>query len=141
VSVGIILRSIGNTRSRRGAHKLHLDKSAYITVQQIYRGWALLGIILIAAVLMNLLLAFFLRGQTAPLVGDRSALLLGAPLVVFFLWTYPVNQATSNWTVAADDWETMWRQWEYSHVGNAILTLIALCATTISSLSWSELHP
>jgi hypothetical protein len=124
------------------SNKLHLDKSAYITVQQIYRGWALLGIILIAAVLMNLVLAFLSRGQTAPMVwAIGSALLLGATLVAFFLWIYPVNQATSNWSVAADDWETMRRQWEYSHAGNAILTLLALCATTVSSLSWSELHP
>jgi hypothetical protein len=124
------------------ANKLYLDKSGYITVQQIYRGWALLGIVLIGAVLMNLVLAFLSRSQTAPMVwAIGSALLLGATLVIFFLWIYPVNQATSNWTTAADDWDTLRRQWEYSHAGNAILTLLALCATTASGLSWSELHP
>ena len=33
--------------------------------------------------------------------------MLGVTLVVFFTWTFPVNQATSNWTIAPHDWETL----------------------------------
>ena len=65
-----------------------------------------------------------------------ATLLLVANLTVFFAWTFPVNQATSNWTVMPADWEALRKQWEYSHAANALLAFVALLATVTSSLTW-----
>ena len=131
-----------------GAHllelpnKLHIDQQSYITVQQIYRGWALLGITLILAILSNIVLAIASRGQQGPtLWAIVAALLFAVTLVVFFLWVFPVNQATSNWSIAPENWQALRWQWEYSHAANAILALLALCAVILSVLSWIEPRP
>jgi hypothetical protein len=44
-------------------NKIGLAADAYLTVQQIYRGWALLGIVAVAALLSSLLLAVKTRAQ------------------------------------------------------------------------------
>jgi FtsH-binding integral membrane protein len=55
-----------------GAHlfeflnKMSLGAEQYFIVQNIYRGWNLFGIVLIAALIANLALALLLRGQGAP---------------------------------------------------------------------------
>jgi hypothetical protein len=54
--------------------------------------------------------------------------------VIFFIWTYPANQATSNWTVVPADWQQLRTTWEYAHATNAVLTFLALCAVTWSIL-------
>jgi hypothetical protein len=120
-------------------HKIGLGRESYLTVQQIYRGWALLGIILVAAVLASLLLAYLSRGQRTPaLCAGAAAVLLGATLVIFFAWTFPVNQATVDWSRAPEGWELLRARWEYSHAANALLTLLALCAATASGLAWRD---
>jgi cytochrome bd-type quinol oxidase subunit 2 len=126
-----------------GAHllampnKLGLDETAYFAAQEIYRGWALFGVVLVAAIAADLALAIGARRQRAAfwpaLIG---ALCLVATLAVFFLWTYPANQATSDWTAVPDDWQGLRQQWEYSHAGNAVLTFLALCLVTLSTLRW-----
>jgi hypothetical protein len=60
--------------------------------------------------------------------------LVGASLVVFFVWTFPTNQATANWTVVPENWQELRRQWEYSHAAGAALNLLALGAVTAASL-------
>ena len=119
------------------AHKIALDRAQYLEVQQLYRGWALLGAVLIAAMLANLILAVRSRRQGRPVfLAAIATLLLVANLTVFFAWTFPVNQATSNWTVMPADWEALRKQWEYSHAANALLAFVALLATVTSSLTW-----
>ncbi len=124
-----------------GAHlfelpnKIGLAEDAYFVVQNIYRGWALFGIVLFGALAVNLALAIMVRRQRAPfwlaLVGF---LLVAATLVTFFTWTYPANQATSNWTVVPANWQELRLQWEYAHATNAVLTFLALRAVTWSAL-------
>ncbi len=82
------------------ANKIGLDQNHYMTVQQIYRGWALLGALLIAAICVNGVVAVMMRCQTMAydLRGSRSAVCSVSGLVIFFTWTFPVNQITSNWT-------------------------------------------
>ena len=70
-----------------------------------------------------------------------ATLLLAANLTIFFIWTFPANQATGNWTVMPADWEALRNQWEYSHAVNALLTFLALSATLASSLSWPAASP
>jgi hypothetical protein len=125
-----------------GAHffelpnKIGLDQQAYFTVQAVYRGWALFGFVLIGALLANaaltLLLAFRRRPYRLPLL---AFVLIAATLVIFFLWTYPANQATSNWTLPTPNWATLRLHWEYAHAVNAVLTFIALCLLTWSMVT------
>jgi hypothetical protein len=118
------------------AHKVALDRDQYLTVQVIYQGWAWLGVIIIAALISNLILVGLVRHQTtAMLSAALSTLFIAVMLVSFFTWTFTVNQATENWTVAPDNWEALRTTWEYSHAANAVLMLLALCATFISVLS------
>ena len=123
-------------------HKITLDRAQYLTVQQLYRGWAFLGAVLIAALLANLALTIRSRRQGRPMrLAAIATLLLAANLTIFFIWTFPANQATGNWTVMPADWEALRDQWEYSHAVNALLTFLALSATLASSLSWRAASP
>jgi hypothetical protein len=124
-----------------GAHffelpnKIALNQQAYFTVQAIYRGWALFGIALFGALFANLaltlLLAFRRGAYVLPLL---AFVLVGATLVIFFIWTYPANQATANWTLPTPNWTTLRLHWEYAHAVNAVLTFIALCLLTWSAV-------
>lgn len=116
-------------------NKMSLSREDYLTVQQIYRGWALLGIVLVGALLSTASLTTLLRGQNAPFYTALAATLcIALSLVVFFSFTFPANQATQNWTVLPDGWETLRRQWEYSHAANAILYFVALTLLVVSGL-------
>src|SRR3989441_97883 len=128
-----------------GAHlfalpnKIGLAQEQYFIVQNIYRGWALFGAVLLGALIANLLLAIMLRGRAAPFVFALVAFLcIAVTLAVFFVWTYPANQATDNWTTIPANWEELRRQWEYSHAANALVTFVALCAVTLSVLTTRE---
>jgi hypothetical protein len=119
------------------ANKINLAQAQYVTVQQIYRGWALLGIVLIAALFANLGSAIVARSQRMPMLFAAAAtVLLGVTLAVFFIWTFTVNQVTDNWTVAPDNWEVLRARWEYSHATNAALTFLALCSAVASGSTW-----
>ena len=48
--------------------------------------------------------------------------------VVFWVFTYPMNVASRNWTVMPEPFEAARRQWEYSHAASAMLTFVALIA-------------
>ena len=124
-----------------GAHlfelpnKIGLEQESYFIVQNIYRGWALFGIVLFGALAANLALAVAVRRQPAPFwLALAAFVLIAATLAIFFTWTYPANQATSNWTVVPDNWRELRIRWEYAHAVNAVLTFLALCAVTLSLL-------
>ena len=124
-----------------GAHlfelpnKIGLAEAQYFVVQNIYRGWALFGIVLFGALAANLALAVAVRRQPAPFwLALAAFVLIAATLAIFFTWTYPANQATSNWTVVPDSWRELRIRWECAHAVNALLTFLALCAVTLSLL-------
>lgn len=128
-----------------GAHlfalpnKIGLAQVDYFIVQNIYRGWALFGVVLIGAVIADGALALMLRGRGTPFVLALFACLgLALTLAIFFIWTYPANQATDNWTAIPANWQELRRQWEYSHAANAVTTFAALCAVTLSVLMTPE---
>jgi phosphoglycerol transferase MdoB-like AlkP superfamily enzyme len=125
-----------------GAHlfalpnKIAMDQDNYFVAQAIYRGWALFGIVLIGAVAANLLLAAAMRVQReAAALALTAALCILLTLGVFFIWTYPANVATDNWTAVPDNWRQLRTAWEYSHAASALIAFIALCATTLSVLA------
>ena len=124
-----------------GAHllalpnKIGLPEDQYFIVQGIYRGWALFGFILFPALLLDLVLAFLLRGERAALLQALAACVcLAATLAIFFSFTDPANVATDNWTVFPANWAALRTQWEYSHAVNAVLTFVAFCLVVRASL-------
>jgi hypothetical protein len=121
------------------ANKMSLGAEQYFIVQSIYRGWSLFGIVLFGALIANRALALLLRGRGAPyalaLFGFFS---IALTRVIYFIWTYPANQATNNWTMIPNDWEQLRRQWEYSHAVNAVVTFAAFCSVALSSLMAKE---
>ena len=69
--------------------------SAYFTVQGIYAGWWILGLLWPAAVIINLVEAAMVRSQIQPLL--FALLATGcfiAMFIIFLFWTQPANQAT-----------------------------------------------
>ena len=130
-----------------GAHlfelpnKIALLPEQYMTVQNIYRGWALFGIVIIAALVLTLAHAVAVRSNaSAMLLSLIAALCVGLNLAVFFAFTYPMNVATANWTVTPADFEDARRQWEYSHAANAALMLAAFTALALSVLTSRRMH-
>ena len=128
-----------------GAHlaalpnKIGMAQADYFTAQGIYSGWAILGWLWPLAFATNAGLAVASRAQHWPF---WSAVLASfcyvLMLAIFLIWTQPANQATQNWTVIPESWETLRLGWEYSHAVNAVIAVLALGLTAISALSWRE---
>jgi hypothetical protein len=116
-------------------NKIHLSESDYFVTQSVYWGWALFGIVLVGAILANFALAAVIRGQRRPFIFTLINLLcLLGTLAIFFVFTFPANQATNNWTEIPANWEQLRWQWEVSHAVNAMITFIGFCSLTISLL-------
>lgn len=116
-------------------NKIHLSREDYLIVQQIYRGWALLGIADLGALLSTLVLVVISRRKRGSFLGAAVALVcMAAALAIFFTFTYPANQQTNNWTVLPDHWPALRQQWEYSHAAGACLYLIAFVSLILSIL-------
>lgn len=120
-------------------NKINLSREEYLTVQQIYRGWALLGFVVVGALLANLTLTIMVRTKPKVFVLNLITLLciVGAQ-VVFWMFTYPANQATSNWTMLPENWLRLRTQWEYSHAAGAGLNVIAFITLILSVLVQDE---
>ncbi|WP_114391284.1 DUF1772 domain-containing protein [Notoacmeibacter marinus] len=114
--------------------KISLDRDAYFLVQGIYAGWATFGVAILAAVAANGSLAFAERSRdpVAARWATLSATLIAVSLTVFFIWVFPANQATANWTRQPTAWETLRRQWEYGHAVNAGIVWLAFLATSVA---------
>jgi hypothetical protein len=125
-----------------GAHlfelpnKMHLPRDPYLTVQGIYAGWAWFGIVDLAALVLNAVLAIRLcRHRPAVYFAWTAALCFVVFFAIFFTWTFPANQATANWTTMPDNWSGLRREWEYSHAVNAVVMLVALCSVTLAVIT------
>jgi hypothetical protein len=125
-----------------GAHffelpaKIGMDRDTYFAVQQIYSGWSFFGIVMLAAFGANVALAVLLRRDpTALAFAVIAAVAVVANIAIFFIWTYPANQATANWTRPTEDWQMLRSVWEYSHAVNALVSLIGLCSATLAALT------
>ena len=123
-------------------NKIHLPREDYLTVQQIYRGWALLGIPVAGALISTLVLAVMVRKEPRVLLWTLIALacIVGTQ-IVFWAFTYPANQQTHNWTMLPPNWEELRQRWEYSHAVGAVLNVIAHSALVLSILVGSADRP
>ena len=114
-------------------NKIGLSRDEYLTVQQIYRGWAWLGIVVFGALLSTLALTIMVRGRRKAFGLALTAFLcIAGTQVLFWTFTFPANQATGNWTMLPENWMALRSQWEYSHAASAVLNLIALVALILS---------
>ena len=128
-----------------GAHffelpnKIALPQDQYFVVQHIYNGWALFGISIFAALAVDLVLAIALyRQKIAFGLTVAAFVLLALSLVLFFVWVFPANQATQNWTQVPANWATLRAHWEWTHAFNAVLVFLSLLLITLASLLTRE---
>jgi len=131
-----------------GAHlfempgKMAMGKDAYFEVQPIYGGWALFGIVEVAAIVAAAWLAWRVRAQTMAVgFAAAGAGLIVASLVAFFSLSFPGNVATANWTLAPDDWEALRLRWEIGHATEAVLTFLALLSVAVSVVVFERAQP
>src|SRR5262249_1859450 len=117
--VAMVLSALGLVPG--GAHlfalpnKIHLSETDYFVTQSVYSGWALFGIVLIGAILASLALAVHIRDQRVPFVFTLINLFcLLARLAIFFVFTFPANQATNNWIAIPHNWPHLPSQWAMS---------------------------
>ena len=116
-------------------NKFGLSQAEYFTVQQIYRGWNLLGLLL--AVELFGILALVARNRQQPRVLWLLLLalaLLVAAQAIFWIFTFPANKATANWTIPPANWEHLRRQWEFSHLAGAVCQGMAMAALIVAAL-------
>jgi hypothetical protein len=57
---------------------------------------------------------------------------VAATQLVFWVFTFPVNRRTANWTIVANEWKTLRDRWEYSHAASAILNLAAFITASLA---------
>ena len=86
--------------------------------------------------MLTLIHTFMVRNNhTVFKLSLSAALCLTATQVIFWMFTYPINVASNNWTVTSEAFEAARLQWEYSHAVNALLTFVAFVAITLSVLN------
>ena len=116
-------------------NKIDLPREDYLTVQQVYRGWALLGVVVVGALLSSLVLAIMVRTRRGVFALTLFAFLcIVGTQIMFWTFTFPANQATDNWALLPANWQQLRTQLEYSHAASAVLNLIALIALILSVL-------
>lgn len=116
-------------------NKIGMSREHYLIAQQIYRGWALLGVVEFGALALAAVLAWLYRDSGAPfLLALVAVACISLGLVIFFWFTFPANQATHNWTMLPPDWQILRTRWEYSHAAGAILEFVALAALVLAAL-------
>jgi magnesium-transporting ATPase (P-type) len=105
--------------------KINLSKEDYQTVQRIYTGWQWLEIFEIGTILLILMWTIIYRKVKSiyPLL-LLACICFIISLAIFFLFTFPANQATHNWTNLPAHWNELRSTWEYSNVVRALLSLI-----------------
>jgi hypothetical protein len=116
-------------------NKIGLPQADYFTVQQIYAGWNRLAIVLAIELASMLALAVMSRRRPEVFWPVLLAIMsLACAQAIFWVFTYPANVATGNWTSVPADWQ-MWRvRWEYSHLAGAVFQILAISALIVAAL-------
>ena len=116
-------------------NKIGMTRDDYFTVQRIYTGWSQIAYVL-AVELVALLVLIALYWHVAGVRWAVSIALAGliSAQILFWVYTFPANQVTRNWTVPTENWEALRTHWEYSHLAGAACQLLALVALTVAVL-------
>lgn len=107
--------------------KIRLSAQDYLTVQGIYRGGAWLGVFELGAIVLMLVWTIreYHSKQFSFLFTATSCLIVST--AIFFVFTFPANRATHNWTNLPLNWQELRTHWEYSHAVRAMLNLVSVC--------------
>jgi hypothetical protein len=118
-------------------NKMQLEADAYFATQRLYRGWAVPAIVILAVQVISMVATAILgRGDGFILAATLAAIAaLLASQAIFWVWTYPANVATDQWTRMPENLELLRRQWEYSHAGGAAFQLIAMASIAVAAVS------
>jgi hypothetical protein len=117
-------------------NKIDLPRDEYFIVQKAYRGWSQLAYVLLVELVSMIALAVLSRRAPFVLWFVVFAILcLLSAQAVFWIYTYPANVATDNWTVIPENWEMHRKQWEYSHALGAAFQLLAMSALIVAALA------
>ncbi|HEY6977612.1 MAG TPA: hypothetical protein VH396_15045 [Chitinophagaceae bacterium] len=123
-------------------NKMSLSRDAYLTVQSIYSGWNLLGIIEVATVVSSTVLFILTIKNEKPLRFIFFAFVcFDLALILFFSFTYPANRETDNWTRLPNNWQQLRNEWEYSHAARAGLYIIGLISLLSSGYAYKKIKP
>jgi hypothetical protein len=117
-------------------NKIGLPANEYLVVQKAYRGWDRLAFLLVVELASMMTVAILYWAQASvrwPVLAAIACLVIAQ--VIFWSFTFPVNVATSNWTMIPDNWEQLRRNWEYSHFAGAIFQCLAMAALIVAVLS------
>jgi hypothetical protein len=117
-------------------HKMNLSGEDYLRVQQLYAGWALLGFVVVGALISTFALILLVRARLRQF--GLACIAFGSVLVtqvIFWMFTFPVNKQTHNWTTLPMNWVTLRERWEYSHATAAVFDLIAFIAIVLAVLA------
>jgi hypothetical protein len=114
-------------------NKIHMRREDYLTAQRLYRGWQFVGIAVVAALISTILLLSVSTADQQPFA-LVAVVAVVATQVLFWVFTFPVNRRTRNWTHAPGDWEALRKRWEYSHASAAAFNLVALVCVTCAIL-------
>lgn len=117
-------------------NKIGLPRDQYFTVQVAYRGWNRLAYVL-AVELVSLIALIIVAWNRARVFWPALVALvcLTAAQAIFWIFTFPANVATDNWTVVPDNWQALRGQWEYSHAAGAGFQLLAMSSLIVASLA------
>lgn len=116
-------------------NKIGMSRENYFVVQRAYDGWNRLAYLLAVELAGMLSVIWLYRAEPRVLWPALAALVcLFAAQAIFWIWTFPANQATSNWTIQPDNWERLRREWEYSHLFGALFQTLAMTALIIAVL-------
>jgi hypothetical protein len=122
------------------ANKMRLDQRDYFVAQSLYRGWQLVGFLAVGALAADIWAAVLHEGAAATWFTIAAGLIV-ATLIVFLVWTFPVNKATKMWTSQPANWRKLRTRWEYSHAVNAAITFLALSSTAVALLVANDASP
>lgn len=116
--------------------KMALPGDQYLIVQGICGGWWQIVYPLVVQLLALVILAVVYRREPRVFFACCLSLFsLLAAQVVFWVFTEPANAQTSSWTTQPENWETLRRQWEYSHAIGAVLQLFAMASLAVAALA------
>lgn len=120
-------------------NKIGLTQEQYFTVQQIYAGWNRLAYLLAIELLGIVAVIVLYRRDKRVMIA--SSIALGsfiAAQIIFWIWTFPANSATQNWTVQPENWEILRMEWEYSHLAGAFFQVLAMASLIVAALARKE---
>jgi hypothetical protein len=86
-------------------NKIGLSQTHYLIVQQLYAGWSRLAYLLVIELVSMITVAVLSRAEPRvfwPVIAAIVFLL--AAQVLFWMFTYPANAATRNWTIVPENW-------------------------------------